>query len=185
MTRPLPSRLATAPLLALLAACGPNAELVRYTVDVSILDVPPWLDASTAGPYHEVLPCTNAEIFDKTIRVYDGWVEGSVTAITFVWTGFDLSHGGANTETVFLLPGETYGVPGALLPDTVLYEIDDRGRMIEVDKDLANVRSNDRAEAEYVLGEGLVLREEHEVAKERDLVDFIEQGTFNCELTQP
>lgn len=175
----------TLPLFALLAACGPNAELVRYHVDVQMVDVPGWLDPSTSGPYHEVLPCTNAELFDATLRVYDGWVEGAVTAITFTWTGFDLSHGGANTETVFLKPGEVYGVPGALLPETTLYNIDDRGRMLELDKDLANVRGEDEAEATYTLGEGLVVGEAHTLAKDRDLVDFIEQGTFNCELTQP
>ena len=171
-------------LLLPLVACGPNAELVRYTIDVQMQDVPDWLNPESAGVYHQVAPCTNAEVFDQTLRVYDGWVEGAVAAVTFHWTGFDLSNGGENTETHFILDGETLDVVAALKPDTVLYRVDHKGRMLEVDKDVAKVKSKDSAEATYDLGEGLPIGEVHELQKEVDLVDFIDEGAWNCEQTQ-
>lgn len=175
------------PALCLLAAgCGPNAELIRYYVDVELLDVPPTLTPASAGIIYEVPPCTNAEVFDQSIRVYDGWVEGAVTAWTITWTGFELSgSGGENTETIFLREGDTHTVVGALKPDELLYDLDHKGRMVPVD-DGAKVKRKSKAEGDYVLGAGagITITEVHEVSKERDLVQFIDQGTWNCEATQ-
>lgn len=176
------------PFLALaLMACGPKGELIRYTVDVSINDVPPWLDASSAGTVYEVAPCDNAEVFDQTLRVYDGNATDAVAAIRFRWTGFDLSDGGENQETHFLAKGETLEVLAALKPDTVLYEIDHKGRMFQVDRDVAKVSGKDTANGAYTLGEGegIQITEVHEVAKEVDAVDFIEQAeVWACDSTQ-
>lgn len=178
MTRTLPL------LLPLVAACGPKAELIRYTIEAEILDVPPWLDAESAGVINEIPACTNAEVFDETIRVYDGYVEGAVTAIQIHWTGFDLSSGGENIQTWFLRKGELFDVVAAIKPDLVLYQVDDKGRMLQVDKDAAKVKGRDRAEATYELGEGLPIREVHEMQKEVELIDLVDQGAWNCEHTQ-
>ena len=168
------------PALVLLSACGPNAELVRYTVEVSIEKVPDWLDPQTAGVILEVPQCTNAEVFDETMRVYEPATPDAVTAITFIWSGFDLTNGGDNTHTVFLTKGETYEVYGALKPDELLYEIDDKAKMKQLDKDVAKVKGKDTAEAVYSLGEGVPIEEVHELAKEKDLIQFVEEGSGNC-----
>lgn len=165
----------------LLAACGPNAELIRYTVDVEITEVPDWLNPQSAGIILDVPQCTNAEVFDETLRVYDGWNPDAVTAIAFVWTGFDLSDGGDNTETIFLEKGETAEVYAALKPDEVLYEIDHKGNMHQVNKDIAKVKRKSTAQVAYTLGEGIPIEELHTVAKERDLIQFIEEGSGNCQ----
>ncbi len=169
----------------LLAGCGSDAELIRYTVEVTITENA-GLDPQSAGSILELPPCDNAEVFDQTLRVYDGWDPGAVAAYTFRYTGFDLSGGGENAMTVFVGEGETYRVPAALKPDLFLYEVDDRGRMIELDKEIANVRRKRTVEATYTLGEGagLPVDEVHELARERDEVLFVEQGRDNCEVTQ-
>ena len=172
----------TLPLLSLLlAACGPKAEVIRYTVEVDIQEVPDWLDPQSAGLFIDVPQCSNAEVFDETLVVYEGWNPDAVTAIRFVWSGFDLTSGGDNSLTVFLEPGDTYEVYAALKPDELLYEIDHKGNMKQIDKKVANVKGKDHAEAEYSLGEGIPIIEVHDVLKERDLIQFVEEGVGNCQ----
>ena len=166
-------------LILVLAGCGPDYAITRYTFNVT-LAAPDWVDASVVQGL-EVSPCTNAVLYDETLVVYQGYDAEAVTAIRFNWSGFDLSQGGDNSLTWFLREDDVLQVPAALNPSLMLYEIDSRGRMLELDKDLANVRRKKSADAQYILGEGLEVFETHKRLADVEQILLQQEGNTPCD----
>jgi len=169
------------PLVFLMSGCGSDALLLHYTVNVHVT-APDWVGEDDAIVI-PLPPCANAEIFDETIRVYDGMVVEPVAAVTFIYGGIDLSNGGENRRTILLESGESTHVYAALAPDLLLYDFDYKGRMVNAS--VATVKSKDEAEAEYSLGvgDGLGIIENHITAETVDEVIFLEEGAWNCDIT--
>lgn len=174
----------TLPFLMFLVGCGgSDALLMHYTVNIHV-------DPSTELGQGDLLvaaipPCANAEVFDQTLRVYEGMIEEPVAAVTLSWGGVDLTNGGDNQLTTLLTDGETASVYAALRPDLLLYEFDWKGNMVQLDKDVANVKGKSEAEIDYGLGVtgGANVYEHHVLADEADEVLFVEEGVYNCDIT--
>ena len=164
-----------------LTGCGEKPLLVHYTVNIHIA-VADWVTAADT-PTLDVPPCANAEVFDETLRVYSGNDPAAVAAVSLVWDGFDLSGGGENTETYMLSPGDRLPVYAALDPTLRLYEFDHRGRMQQIDKDVAKVSGKSESNLSYELGEGLPVVEDHVLSDDEVDVWFIEEAPLNCDLT--
>ncbi len=153
-------------LAALTTGCGGDHEIIRYVIDAQIT-------APGAEPQlmdHVPVPhCDNAELSTETLLVYDGWVEDAVAAVQVVYTGIDLSEGGAtNSMHFFLAKGDTVEIAGALNETLSLYEVNHRGNMhpIEADKKGGDI------EHFYEVIAQPVTEVHHLEAKEK--IDFVE-----------
>jgi hypothetical protein len=172
------------PLTLLMSGCGgSDALLLHYTVNIHIT-APDWVGEDDALVI-PLPPCPNAEVFDQTLRVYDGMVTDPVTAVTFVYGGIDLSNGGENKKTVLLASGESTKVYAALEPDLVLYEFNHKGQLKQLDGNIAPVSGKSEAEVNYSLGvgDGLAIIENHVLSDTVDEVLFLEEGAWNCDIT--
>lgn len=167
------------PLLLVVAGCGPEYAVTRYTFDISVT-APDWVDETVVQGL-QVDPCSNAILYDETLVVNSGYDAQAITAIRFYWSGFDVSGGGDNTFTWFLREGDTLPVTAVLNPGLLLYEIDDQGRMLEVDKDVANVRRKKTADVQYLVGEGLEITEAHKQTDKIEKIRLMQEGFGNCD----
>ena len=172
------TRLALLPAL-LLAGCGSDAALLRYTIDVTV-EAPDWLDQDNA-PSIDIPPCTNAELFDATLRVYDDFDDEAVAAYRFLYTGFDLTNGGDNEVTYLVTPDLAKRIYATLLPNLEIYELNHKGQLVQVDRDAANIKGKSETTIEYEIGGGVPIVETHVLRKEVDEVDFVEPGAWQCD----
>ena len=174
----------TLPLALLLIGCGgSDALLLHYTVNIHVTAAD-WVGEDDARIV-TIPPCANAEVFDQTLVVYDGMIANPVAALTLSWGGIDLTNGGDNAQTFLLSEGEDVPVYAALQPDLLLYDFDWKGRMLELDRNVADVKKRSETQLEYALGlgGGLGVTEHHVLADEPDEVFFINEGVYSCDVT--
>ncbi len=164
-------------LLPLLTACGSNALLLEYVIDVNV-------NAHESLGSHnvdllDIGPCTNAEVFDETLMVYSGYSADDVLAVRVNWSGFDLAEGGDNYHYYLAGEDENAQIRAAFLPDLVLFEVDRKGKIHPVADEVQ--KSGKRTyTADYELGLGLPIVEEHTISKSPNEIQFIQEATGNC-----